>query len=394
MVLIMCMNLCRNFLWLLPSSLMMPIMEDMSLNYTQAGQLLMIVTAFMGLFLISGSYLLNKIPPIVSMMIGLGALAVDGCCSFFAVSFPVMLAGRIFAGIGYGLTTCAAAALIPSWFEKERLGIANGLNICMVSLSTTITYACIVPVYNLLHQSWRSETLLLAGCSLVVAVLFFVWFLFGRKYLKQASRQAGHQNNIRAALAFPIVRRFTGIMSCTMLVYVCMNSYYPNYLNQELQFSLERASKIVSVMSISGMAGSLLTGSLLNRISNRKPLLMTLFLLVVMGFLGAMTLQTSVLLTISVACFGFGFSSLNTTGATMIMSQQEISPLVAGAGVSMMCAFGSLMGIFVPNIQQALMTWFNLRWSLLTFGVLLIPALVLILTMPKGYLLYTDSQNS
>lgn len=386
LLLIMCMNLCRNFLWLVPSSLMAPIMEEMALNYTQAGQLLMIVTAFMGVFLFCGSYLLGKIPPIAAMLIGLSALAIDGACSFLAGSFPVMLIGRVFAGIGYGLTTCATSALIASWFEKDRLGIANGLNNCMSSLSTTVTYAGIVPIYNLLNQSWRKETLLWAVCSIVTAILFAVWFLFGQKSLKRADVKKKGMNNVRTALSLPVVQRFTGIMSCVMLVYVCLNSYYPNYLNQELGLSLEKASNITSVMPLSGMFGSMITGSVLPIFKNRKALLTGLFLMVFVGFLGAMLLHGPLLLTISVCFIGFGFSSLSTLGATSIMCQNGISPMVAGAGASMMCAFGSLLGIIVPSIQQVLAQWFNLRWSLMCFGVLLLPALFLILTMPKACL--------
>lgn len=61
------MNVCRNFLWLLPSALMSPIMNDLNLNYTQAGQLIMIVTVMMGMFLIFGSMILGKTGPIVAM---------------------------------------------------------------------------------------------------------------------------------------------------------------------------------------------------------------------------------------------------------------------------------------------------------------------------------------
>ncbi len=65
------MHLCRNFLWLIPSALMGPVMRDLGLNYTQSGYLLMIVTLMMGIFLLLGSGLLSVVPPAAAMIIGM-----------------------------------------------------------------------------------------------------------------------------------------------------------------------------------------------------------------------------------------------------------------------------------------------------------------------------------
>ena len=86
-MLIVLMNLCRNFLWLVPSSLMSPMMAELGMNYTQAGLLVTIVTVVMGVFLVGGSYLLNYIRPLFSMVLGLGVLAVGGIGSCLSQNY-------------------------------------------------------------------------------------------------------------------------------------------------------------------------------------------------------------------------------------------------------------------------------------------------------------------
>ncbi|WP_418709838.1 hypothetical protein, partial [Anaerotruncus massiliensis (ex Liu et al. 2021)] len=92
----------RNQLWLTPSPLMTVIMDDMRIGYRQGGQLLFIVTVLMGISLFVGSRVIDRLGASRAMAIAIGCLALDGLFAFFCRSYPLVLVGRAFSGIGYG----------------------------------------------------------------------------------------------------------------------------------------------------------------------------------------------------------------------------------------------------------------------------------------------------
>lgn len=167
-------NICRNFLWLLPSALMSPIMTDLNLNYTQVGFMSIVVTVFMGVFLICGSMLLQRLGSVRIMTLGILCFAIDGLCTCFASTYPVIMIGKLFCGIGYGLTTCGTTALIAEIFPHSRLGFANGLNACITSLTVAFSFQLIAPLYEILG-SWKLEAGIGGTLSLCACMLFYGW---------------------------------------------------------------------------------------------------------------------------------------------------------------------------------------------------------------------------
>jgi len=260
-------NCCRNFLWLIPASLMTPIMQDMGFNYTQVGQMSLVPTVMMGMFLIGGSYILERVGASRTMAIGTLCIALDGLCTYLGGGFSLIIFGKVLFGIGYGLTTCSFSALIALTFPRERLGIANGLNVCIASVSITLAYQFIVPIFERI-QSWKMEALIWGIVSFIVVVLIALWQRFygapspskGADLPKTAVQPnvstAKQQNNLRLALEFSAVRKFILMFSSMILIYVSVNSYYPNYLHKILNFSLARAASMTGLVAIAGMVRS------------------------------------------------------------------------------------------------------------------------------------------
>lgn len=385
-VLIVLMNLCRNFLWLIPSSLMSPMMAELGMNYTQAGLLVTIVTVVMGVFLVGGSYLLNYIPPLFTMVLGLGVLAVGGFGSCLGQSYPLILASRVVLGMGYGMAQCATAALFTSFFRRDQLGFINGLNSCINALSISLGYALIVPIYDWLGSSWRAEASILSFASLAVMVLFLLWYLPAKNHLKQALDGTRETGVVRSALGYPLVQRLIALYAFIMPVYITFSSYFPNYLHETLQYSLEDAGTLVSAMNVAGMIGCLILGSVFHLVRRPKTIYWGLFFLFCLGFAGMVTMDSSLPLLVSICCFGASYNALCALCATLIMTQRGISPLVASAGASMMAVCGSLINLASPTVLQTLSNRFQLGGALLSFGLLLLPATLLVLTTPKKYL--------
>lgn len=389
-LLIILMNLCRNFLWLVPSSLMSPMMAELGMNYTQAGLLVTIVTVVMGVFLVGGNYLLNYLSPLVSMVLGMGILALGGMGSCVVQSYPLLLASRVLVGMGYGLAQVATAALFASFFSSDQLGFVNGLNACINALSISLGYALIVPFYEMLGQNWRAETIILSVSCLVVLVLFLLWYKPAKAHLQATAPSRGQAGVVRSALEYPLVQRLIVLYAFIMPVYITFSSYYPNFLHEVLHYSLEDAGNLVSAMNVAGMIGSLLLGCVMHLIFRRRTLYLILFGLFCLGFAGMVTLQAPIPLLISICCFGGAYNALNAMCCTVVMTQAGIPTLVGSAGATMLAFCGSLLNLASPTVLQALTDRIQLGGALTAFGILLIPALVLVVTTPDKYLKRTE----
>lgn len=365
-------NVCRNFLWLIPSALMDPIMQDMHFDYNQSGQLVLVVTVIMGIMLMCSGYILKVVHPCSAILIGMVCLSIDGFCSFWGTGFPVLILGKVFCGIGYGLTTFSCTALIAACFPQERIGLANGLNTCINSLSIAIAYQFIVPASDFLG-SWRSEALWWGIFSLVVAVLFYLWTVFQKDPILSRN-QSEKGAYMKEALGYPEVKYFGVMIGCMMLPYVCTTSYYPTYLFQVQDFLLTEANSIASVISIAGMLGSLFMGVIFPRVCRLRYFPAGTLLFLIAGFIGMTTLQSPVLILISVSIFGFCYFGLTAFCASFIMCLPEISPLTASSAISLMNGCGSLLALVVPVIQKTLTDQLGMQYALMCFGLLYIPA--------------------
>ena len=376
--LIVLMNICRNFLWLVPSSLMSPMMVELVMDYTQAGMLVTIVTVVMGVFLVGGSFLLNYIPPLLSMVLGLGVLAVGGLGSCLSQSYGILLFFRVLVGTGYGLAQCATAALFASFFSSDQLGIVNGLNLCINALSISLGYALIAPIYELLGNSWRAETMVLVLLCVGTMVLFLLWYVPAKKRLSVVREEQRKAGIVRNALGFPLIRKMILMYAFIMPVYITFSSYYPNYLHEILHYTLEGAGNLVSIMSVSGMVGSLLMGSAFQAVHSPKRVFLLLFVLFCLGFVGMVLLHGTLGLIVAISMFGGSYNALLTMCCTIVMTQEGILPLVGSAGASMLGVIGSLISVFSPTAVQFLSEQIQLSGALLAFGMLLLPACLLV----------------
>lgn len=225
--------------------------------------------------------------------------------------------------------------------------------------------------------------LLFGSGAVCVAGFFFLW-----NKISNCGHMIGTGKKelvLRGALQYLEIRKFLLIVSTLMLVYVSVNSYYPNYLHQTKHFSLEDAGSLAGLISIAGMAGSLLAGGLAHRIRYPKRFLFGLVLLFCSGFFGMVFLAPGVPLIAATCCFGAAYLAISSFSTTMIMRLPDIKPLEASAGVSLMNACGSLVAIAVPSVQQFFIDKVGMKGAMLAFAVLFVPSIAGMLSLPKTF---------
>ena len=370
MLLLGLMNLCRNVNWLIPSSLLNIISLDLGISSAQCGQMLFIVTLFMGIFLLVGTFLIDRIGAMRAMQFGTACFAVDGLCSLCFRTYGLILAGRVFSGIGYGLTTCASVALISANFPERQRKSANSINACIGSLSIMASYALIVPLYSALGM-WQAVSASSGAASLALAGLFVLWQHSGAANPVVRSQKP----SLATAWRYPAIRVYALMYGVVMLIYICFNSYYPDYLYQVRGYPLAQASTMTGYLAVSGIAGSLLLAPLLLRFWSDRWSFLCLYGAASVSILGMTLFAGESLVVMSICGTGMCYNAMAVICTTKIMNLPGVTSSIASAGTAIMSS-GSLLAVLVPGAYQFLAGHIGTQWAMTSFSGLLLPGSV------------------
>ncbi|KAI7872035.1 major facilitator superfamily domain-containing protein [Spinellus fusiger] len=121
------------------SAMKTPIKTYLAIDNTRYGVLASAVSIINTIFPIAGGVFIDMFGSVwgtlaVNFMIILGSLLTAIAAKI--QSFPLMIVGRIFFGIGSGLIVTMQESLLSKWFRTEHLAVAIGLQLSISRLST------------------------------------------------------------------------------------------------------------------------------------------------------------------------------------------------------------------------------------------------------------------
>ena len=362
----------RNQLWLTPSPLMTVIMDDMRIGYRQGGQLLFIVTVLMGISLFVGSRVIDRLGASRAMAIAIGCLALDGLFAFFCRSYPLVLVGRAFSGIGYGLGSGAQGVLVTERFPPARRGLINTINAAVNALSIAAAYAVTVPLYRFFH-SWRGTLLF---WSLVSAAWMGIFILFDAAHAPAAAGAPSRAPASRAQAArLPKVWCMAAAMGGLTILYTGYSSYLPSFLAEARGFSLQAAGTATGMISVAGLAGCLLCGPLFTRLRAVHIPLLALELLVLAGAAGTALFPSHTGIYGGILLLGFCFNGWGTVSVTALMNMDGMTPRLMGGAVAIYSGLGGIAAVCVPGMFSFFQARFGIRSALALFCLFVLPAL-------------------
>ena len=241
----------------MPASLLTPIATDLTMTEGQAGQAISVSGIFAVLTSLFISSLTGRLDRKVVLMSMTGLMIASGVIVSFAPNYAVMMIGRALLGVVIGgfwsMATATVMRLVPEASVPKALAILNGGN----ALAATIA----APLGSFLgaYIGWRG-----AFFSVVpLAALALCW-----KWLSLPSMRSERQGG--AGAVFRLLGRPKVAVGMAAILLLFMGqyglfTYVRPFLETVTGVDVSMLSLILLAIGVTGLIGTMLVGSALNR---------------------------------------------------------------------------------------------------------------------------------
>jgi len=217
-----------------------------------------------------------------------------------------------------------------------------------------------------MHDNWQAT---FATFGVIFAGIF-VAYLFGiqendmekqeRKKLAQANadRKGGIKNSsyIRA-LKSKQVWIITIALCGIQWVFNCYSTYLPSYLELEAGYTVETASKITGIMSISGVVAGFAVGALSSAIGRRFVLTWPMMVLLVIGSFGCLNANNLVVVSLMSGMVGFAITAFMTAYTTIPgeLPEAKEDPEFYASSVAIIYGVAFMLTYLIPIVVQGVL---------------------------------------
>jgi predicted MFS family arabinose efflux permease len=283
--------------------LVVPIMVDLGLTYTQMG---VITGAWQLIYIFSAQPLgmaIDRLGVHRSLLIGAAVVSASSSLRFFARGFGGLFASVALFGLGGPFISIGTPKLVSIWFKGEERGAASGINASGSAIGSVaalgLTNSFVLPLVG----AWRNVFHVYGIFGFSVA---FIWLLLGGRSpagggdLAEPPREEWRHGTVRELLQHRDIWLIVGIGVVFFLANHALQNWLPRIL--ELKgMSPADAGYATSLMALSGIIGSLVIPRFSYRIGSMRSTIAVVIL-----FSGASILLIGV---------GGGLSLLGITSA-------------------------------------------------------------------------------
>lgn len=283
------------------SPILLLIIDDLSINSTTASLLVALPLLVAALFGLPGGLITMRLGlkrTFAAAWVAIGLLAL----SPLATNFASLLTLRLIYGLGIAMVLTATGPLLMQWFRPKEILIMNGLTTAVLSLGIALALATAVPLAEALE--WESA-LGVFGTAGILGTLAWVWL----------GRAPPREGNLSAAVPVRgifLVLRSRGILlllaadAGVLIQYTALSAWLPTFYYEVREMSLARAGYITGLLPLVGVF-AVLAGALLPlRFGPPRVFLIVPGIMVVLGGLGAFSLDNTPAIYVSMILVGIG----------------------------------------------------------------------------------------
>ncbi|MFV0130027.1 MFS transporter [Streptomyces sp. HMX112] len=211
----------------------------------------------------------------VGLLGSLAVFALANAGSALSASLPVLLVTRAFAGVGAGLYLALGAAAAASLVDKERRGRA--LAVIMGGMSSGTVLGVPAGVFIAEHAGWRSTLWLVTAIGLVS---------FAGLALRLPSLPATTSVSLRQraqVLTDPRVASIVGVSFFAAVASLGLYTYFAPVMASDAMGGVESITPYLWAWGIGGVVGSVLIGSLVDRVRRPYTLVVGILALLVLA---------------------------------------------------------------------------------------------------------------
>ncbi|SHF99489.1 Predicted arabinose efflux permease, MFS family [Desulfacinum infernum DSM 9756] len=252
---------------------MATLMKDLQVSMGAAGWL-MSIFAFAGIVLaLPAAVILGRFGPRLSGLMGLGFTVLGSVVGALASTSTMLLAGRLIEGVGLGLISVVAPAVIAMWFRPEEMGLPMGIWSTWVPVGSTLAYNLAGPIQE--SMGWQGIWWAGAGVAVVTAVIY------GLVVTKPGAKSDGsvpeshtgakcsYADGFRTPAIWYLAMGFVALMFCA----IGYTTWSPIFYREVFQLEPGKANFYTSLVFIMNIPGALLCGWLLTKVNNQRALL-------------------------------------------------------------------------------------------------------------------------
>lgn len=257
------------------------------------------------------------------------ALVAIGCALSASGRLPLLVAGALVIGVGYGLTNPAASQLLAR-VPSRRMNLIFSVKQTGVPIGGVLSGVIVPPIT--LTAGWQTA---LAVCAVLIAVLALAIGVTRRPW--DADRSAGApvlasiRQSVQVVWGHPILRWLAGASFLYSGAQLCLTGFLVTYLVSDAGLGLVLAGTVLSITHASGAVGRLVWGWLADRFRSGGAVLVGNGVLSICGALLVAMIEPGWPLPAIVAVSAvFGFAALGWNGVYIAAIARRAPPGTIG----------------------------------------------------------------
>jgi len=343
---------------LLPSGLLTGMAADLGTGISAAGALTSAYAAAIVLTVLPLTRLTIRVPRRLLFAAILCIFAAANVLVALSPTLPVAVTGRVLAGVAHGLLWATIAPMVGRISSPARAPRAMAI----VFAGTSLGLAAGAPLGTLLGQAlgWRTAFLILAGVSLLLAVLAFLT-------IPMVSPDSRRPLSLARAVRLPGVGLIIGGWAVMLLAHFAALTYIAPFL--EHAGLGEMVGAALAVLGITGLLGVGLAGRVPRRALFVGLLAAPMFL--VSGLLGLSVLPLNLATAVALlGIWGIGYSAAAVFDQQVVLVVGHEAPdtvtSVSVVAIQLGIALGAALGGLTVDILGV--TWVPLTGAVFAVG--------------------------
>lgn len=330
----------------------MPVLMDtFHITLTQAGSLMSIL-ALVGLILaLPAGIILQKLGTKTSGLIALACTGAGAVVGALSGSYGMLMFSRVLEGMGMGLIGVIAPATIAMWFPPERQGTPMGIWATWVPVGSVLMFNLAPALTG--SAGWQSVWWVGAGFAVVMMLAHGALI---RQPPNTEATPKDEKLDLGKALANRDIWLLAIAFACMNIAMLSVNTFYPTYLNEVLEYSLGEAALVSSIGTFVILFSAPLAGWFSDRIGSRRLVFSLPFLAIAVLLLFPFRV-TGFWIWILMGLIGFLTGAVPT--ATFAAAPEVMrKPQWAGLGLAVILVGQNLGQLLGPIIfGQAVNAW-------------------------------------
>lgn len=267
------------------SPLMADVSSEFSLTSAQAG--IYMSAFFLGYIItqVPGGILADRVSPRIILVSSALVIGASTAMMAYIPAFQTGIVYRLITGLASGFVFSCCSKVVSRAFSQKERGVALGILMASPPLGITLASLAGPILKNLL--GWRQTFLVVGLYAVLVAAMLFLFIRDGTD--KTAQPQPGRPSFMSGLLEF-IRDRNQWLNVLGGFMFMLTTTGFPTWVNgftRDLQFGQAQTTVIAMGYSLAGIAGSVLSGLLANRLkmNSRRFLMLSLSLMAVLSLL-------------------------------------------------------------------------------------------------------------